>query len=61
MTLPPSSSGRLELTFEPPGLRVGGAAALVGLVGAVALGWFGRRRRTNDEEPAEPSTSATEA
>ena len=46
VTLPPNSSGHLELTFEPPGLRVGGAAALVGLVGAVALGWFGRRRRT---------------
>jgi hypothetical protein len=50
VTLPPNSSGHLELTFEPPGLRVGGAAALVGLVGAVALGWFGRRRRTPASE-----------
>ncbi len=61
VTLPPNSSGRLELTFEPPGLHVGAAAALVGLVGAVALGWFGRRRRNDDEEPVEPSPSASEA
>jgi hypothetical protein len=50
VTLPPNSSGHLELTFEPPGLRVGAGAALVGLVGAVALGWFGRRRRAPASE-----------
>ena len=60
--LPPNSSGRLELTFAPPGLRTGGAAAAVGLVGAVALGWFGRRRREDDETAAEgaPATVAAE-
>jgi hypothetical protein len=61
VTLPPDSSGRLELTFEPPGLRVGGVAAVVGLLGAVALGWFGRRRRTDDEEALEPGPPAPDA
>ncbi len=74
--LPPNSSGTLELTFLPPGLKVGLAAAAVGLVGAVALGWVGRRRRSDgvdeddvtetepepgtDLEP-EPAVGATEA
>ena len=48
--LPPNSSGRLELTFLPPGLRVGVGAAGVGLLGAVALGWFGRRRRLDEDD-----------
>jgi hypothetical protein len=46
--LPAQKSGRLELSFEPPGLKVGLAAALLGLVGAVVLGWFGRRRPSDD-------------
>ena len=53
VTLPPNSAGRLELTFTPPGLRVGVAAAAVGLLGAVALGWFGRRRRPRDDADDE--------
>lgn len=47
--LPAQKSGRLELTYEPPGLKVGAAAAALGLLGAVALGWFGRRRKDGDE------------
>jgi hypothetical protein len=47
--LPPQATGRLELSYEPPGLKVGLAAALLGLVGAVVLGWFGRRRRFADD------------
>jgi hypothetical protein len=53
--LPAQASGRLELSFEPPGLKVGIAAALLGLLGAVALGWFGRRRRLDDTEEDEPT------
>ncbi len=70
VTLPPNSSGRLELTYLPPGLRVGVGAAAAGLLGAVALGWFGRRRRgddsdsdgdgTGDDEPASEEGEATE-
>jgi hypothetical protein len=51
--LPPHSSGRLELAFLPPGLRVGLAAASVGLIGAVALGWFGRRRRDDEDDEGD--------
>jgi hypothetical protein len=60
VTLPANASGRLELSFTPPGLVVGVAAALVGLIGAVALGWFGRRRRPRSEEPAtaEPAPAS---
>jgi len=54
VVLPAHSKGRLELTFTPPGLKIGLAAAAVGLLGAVALGWFGRRRKARDEEPNEP-------
>ena len=57
--LPAQASGRLELSFEPPGLKVGVAAALLGLVGALALGWFGRRRRFDDD--AEADAEADEA
>jgi hypothetical protein len=57
VTLPPGGVwGRLELTFTPPGLKVGLGAAGVALLGAIALGWFGRRRREDDtaaEEQAE--------
>ncbi len=50
--LPAQASGRLELSFQPPGLKVGLAAAAAGLVGALALGWFGRRRRFTDDAEA---------
>jgi hypothetical protein len=50
VTLPPGKSGRLELTYTPPGLTAGVAAAGLGLLCAIALGWFGRRRTVPDEE-----------
>jgi hypothetical protein len=43
--LPAGGSGRLELTYTPPGLTAGLAAGGLGVLGALALGWFGRRRR----------------
>jgi uncharacterized membrane protein YfhO len=52
VTLPANASGRLQLTYTPPGLTVGVAAAGLGLLGALALGWFGRRRRTTPAESA---------
>ena len=58
VTLPPDAAGRLELTYTPPGLTASLAAGALGLLGALALGWFGRRRKERvdevaDEEPAE--------
>jgi hypothetical protein len=60
VTLPANGSGRLALTYTPPGLTAGLAAAALGFLGAVALGWFGRRRRPRLEtdEPDEPDTHA---
>jgi hypothetical protein len=57
VTLPAGGSGRLELTYTPPGLTAGLGAAGLAVVGALALGWFGRRRRP-DESPAEPASPA---
>lgn len=57
VTLPPHASGTLELTYLPPGLDAGVGAAGLGLLGALALGWFGRRRTQDDEEPVSPSQS----
>ena len=48
-TVPANSKGRLELTFTPPGLTAGLGAAGLGLLGAVVLGFAGRRRTRNDE------------
>jgi hypothetical protein len=46
VTLPPGgASGRVELTYTPPGLKPGLGAAGLAILGALALGWFGRRRR----------------
>lgn len=45
--LPPGTSGTLDLTFRPPGLVTGVAAAALGTLGALVLGlvhWRGRRR-----------------
>lgn len=57
VTLPSGGAhGRLELTFTPPGLKAGLGAAGLALLGALALGWFGRRRREDDETTAEDET-----
>jgi hypothetical protein len=60
VTLPANASGRLELTYTPPGLTAGLAAGALGLAGAVLLGWFGRRRtrRDPDETEAEEADEA---
>ncbi len=42
--LPPGAQGTLELTYRPPGLLAGLVVAGLGLVGAVALSVFARRR-----------------
>jgi hypothetical protein len=49
VTLPPGASGRLELTYTPPGLTAGLGAGAVGVLGALALGWFRRRRQASVE------------
>ncbi|HEX3932367.1 MAG TPA: hypothetical protein VHW64_16845 [Nocardioides sp.] len=54
VTLPANSSGRLELTYLPPGLKAGIGAAALGLLGALALGWFGRRRKDPVATAARP-------
>jgi hypothetical protein len=54
VTLPANASGRLELTYTPPGLTAGLVAGGLGLVGAVLLGWFGRRRRVPDTDERDP-------
>jgi len=54
VSLPPNASGRIELTYTPPGLAAGLAAAGLGLLGALALGWYGRRRKERtDDAPDE--------
>jgi hypothetical protein len=53
VTLPANGSGRLELTYTPPGLTAGVAAGGLGLVGALALAWFARRRRVDADGPVE--------
>ena len=52
VTLPPDASGRVDLTYRPPGLTVGLAGAGVGLALALLLavmGWRTRRRRRDDD------------
>ena len=66
VALPPDAAGRLELTYTPPGLTASLAAGALGLVGALALGWFGRRRKERvdevaDEEPAEAEADEANA
>ena len=54
--VPPGASGTLDVTYRPPGLTVGLAAAGLGTLGALALGvvdWR-RRRRPRPEEGAIP-------
>jgi hypothetical protein len=60
VSLPANASGRLELTYLPPGLTAGLAAGGVGLLGALALGWFGRRRkqRAEDSTPLDPTEAS---
>ena len=46
--LPPGSAGEVDLTYRPPGLALGLAAAALGTLAALALGlaaWLARRRR----------------
>ena len=57
VTLPAHSKGRLELTFTPPGLAAGLGAAGLGVLGALVIGWFGRRRR--DGEDGEPEVKGS--
>ncbi|QIS07381.1 hypothetical protein F5X71_12810 [Nocardia brasiliensis] len=46
---PGTENGDLELTWRPPGWKVGAAAILLGLAGAGALQWWYIRRRREDE------------
>jgi hypothetical protein len=61
VTLPANASGRLELTYTPPGLTLGLAAGAVGLLGAVALAWIGRRRRRREDDQAEAEPVGSDA
>jgi len=60
VTLPAHSHGRLKLTYTPPGLTVGLAAGGLALLGAIVLGWFGRRRRVRDEDEDEDEATEPE-
>jgi hypothetical protein len=57
--LPADAAGTLTLSYEPPGLRPGIAAAGVGTLGAVALGVFALRRRRRTDEELETETDDT--
>ena len=59
--LPANSKGRLELTYTPPGLKVGLGAGGVAILGAIAIAVFGRRRRERDHESAEEEKAPTPA
>jgi hypothetical protein len=50
--IPAESSGLVTVTYEAPGLRLGGIVAAAGLLGAVAyqVVWWVRRRRDNPAE-----------
>jgi hypothetical protein len=54
--VPAGASGTLDVTYRPPGLNVGLAAAGLGTLGALALGLvdWRRRRRPRPEEGAIP-------
>ncbi len=45
LDLPEGATGTLELSYRPPGLTAGLAAAVLGTLGALALGLWERRRR----------------
>ncbi|BDT92628.1 hypothetical protein IFM12275_26040 [Nocardia sputorum] len=54
--IPAGSSGELVLSWQPPGWRIGVAAALAGLLGVGALEWAylrGRRRLDGSAEPSD--------
>jgi hypothetical protein len=57
--LPADAAGTLTLSYEPPGLRPGIAAAGVGTLGAVALGVFALRRRRRTDEELETESDDT--
>ncbi|MDE1671236.1 MULTISPECIES: hypothetical protein [Nocardia] len=64
--LPPGSAGELVLSWQPPGWRIGVAAALLGLLGIGLLEWAylrGRRRAARPvdvtDQPSAPETAAT--
>ncbi len=63
VALPAHGSGALEVSYRPPGLALGLAAAALGTAGAALLGVLAllgrrRRRRTDAEAPAEDRAEA---
>ncbi|MEV0295355.1 hypothetical protein [Nocardia sp. NPDC050710] len=46
-----TTNGDLELAWHPPGWKIGGAAGLLGVLGAGALQWVYLRGRRGDDEP----------
>ncbi|MGO4616844.1 hypothetical protein AB4305_19945 [Nocardia sp. 2YAB30] len=54
-----TKAGDLVLTWRPPGWKIGGAAALLGLLGVGALEWAAVRGRRRTNESAEPSEEPT--
>ncbi|MET7772778.1 hypothetical protein [Nocardia sp. NPDC005366] len=55
--------GDLELTWQPPGWKLGAAAALLGLLGVGALQWFSlreRRRGSDSDGDVPPDAPAAE-
>lgn len=58
--IPPGTSGaELELTWRPPGWKIGAATAAAGLLGLTVLQWAYMRSRRRPGEPDKPSTVST--
>ncbi|WP_406282918.1 hypothetical protein OH799_35590 [Nocardia sp. NBC_00881] len=54
-----TTSGDLVLTWRPPGWQIGGAAALLGLLGVGVLEWAYLRGRRRTDESAEQTEEPT--